>query len=117
MAFKLNISDKGKAWKKELDSEALVGMKIGEKIQGSDLAPEFQDYEFEITGATDSSGFAHKKDIPGTELRRILFGLGWGMHKKPRWLGKKKVQTPKGLRLKKTVRGNQLSEKTVQINL
>ena len=31
--------------------------------------------------------------------------------------GKKKVSTPKGLRLRKTVRGNQIGEKTVQINI
>ena len=117
MVFKLNISDKGKAWKKEIDSEAFIGKKIGESIEGNEISSDLSGYGFEITGATDNSGFAHKGDIQGTELRSVLLTLGWGMHKRPRKLGKKKVQTPHGLRLKKTYRGNQLSEKTVLINL
>jgi len=106
MPFKLNISDKGKAWKIEIEDEVLVGKVIGETIQGKDISEDLEGYELEITGASDIAGFPHKKDIEGPGLNKIMFNeKGWGMHaKKP------------GLRLRKTIRGTQLSEKTVQIN-
>ncbi len=117
MPFKLTIADKGKAWKIESTSETLVGKKIGEKIKGSDVGTDLDGYELEITGGSDSSGFPHKRDVEGPELKRVLLTKGWGMWQKPRKLGKKKVSTPDGLRLRKTVRGNRISEKTVQINM
>lgn len=117
MVFKLNISDKGKAWKIESESESLVGKKIGEKFDGKEISPDLEGYQLEITGATDFSGFPHKSDIEGPELKRVLLTKGWGMHKKPKKEGKKKVSTPNGLRYRKTVRGNQISEKTTQINI
>jgi len=117
MMFKLNISEKGKAWKLESDSELFVTMKVGDKILGKEISKDLEGYELEITGASDKAGFAHKKDVEGQEIRRVLLTQGWGMHKRPRKLGKKKVSTPNGLRLKKSVRGKQLSENTVQINI
>lgn len=117
MPFKLNISDKGKAWKLESTSETILGKAIGDKIKGEDISSDLTGYELEITGASDNSGFPHKKDVEGPELKRVLLTKGWGMWKKPRKLGKKKVATPHGLRLRKTVRGKLLSEKTIQINL
>ena len=117
MPFKLNISEKDKSWKFEIESDFLIGKKLGEKINGKEISKELEGYELEISGASDKSGFPYKKDIEGAELRKVLLIKGWGMHKKPKKEGKKKVKTPKGLRLRKTVRGNQISEKTVQINL
>lgn len=117
MPFKLTIADKGKAWKVESTSEILVGKKIGETIKGADVGTDLEGYELEITGGSDSSGFPHKKDVEGSELKRVLLTKGWGMWQKPRKLGKKKVSTPDGLRLRKTVRGNRISEKTIQINM
>lgn len=118
MPFKLNISSKdGKSWKLELESETLIGKKIGDKIQGSEISADLAGYELEITGASDMAGFPHKKDAEGPQLRGVLLTKGWGMHKKPRREGKKPVQTSKGLRLKKSVRGKELSDKTIQINL
>ena len=117
MVFKLNISDKGKAWKVESSNESIIGKKIGEEIDGSDLSENLQGYTLKITGGTDSSGFPHKSDVQGSELKRVILSKGWGMHKKPRRSGKKKLQTFDGLRLRKTVRGSQISEKSTQINL
>jgi small subunit ribosomal protein S6e len=117
MVFKLNISDKGKAWKIESNAESLIGKKIGDEVDGSDLAESLSGYTLKITGGTDSSGFPHKPNLQGSELKRLIFTKGWGMHKKPRRGGKKKVQTVKGLRLRKTVRGAQISEKSTQINI
>lgn len=117
MAFKLNISEKGKAWKVESSSEELIGKKIGDTLEGSELDEKLAGYTLKITGATDSSGFPHKSDIQGPEVKRVILTYGWGMHKRPRKAGKKKRQSPPGLRLRKTVRGTQLSEKTSQVNL
>lgn len=117
MVFKINISESGKTYKAETENEFFVGRHVGEKVHGKEIKHELEGYELEITGATDIAGFPHKKDVEGPELKRVLFTKGWGMRKKPRWAGKHKTQTSKGLRLKKTVRGKQLSEKTVQINM
>ncbi|MEK6908779.1 MAG: S6e family ribosomal protein [Nanoarchaeota archaeon] len=117
MVFKLNISDKGKAWKVESSAESLIGKKINEELDGSDLSESLSGYTLKITGGTDSSGFPHKSDVQGSELKRVILTKGWGMHKKPRRAGKKKLQTFKGLRLRKTVRGTQISEKSAQINM
>jgi ribosomal protein S6E (S10) len=116
MPFKLNISQKGKAWKLELDSEILVGKKITDKIPGKEISPELDGYELELTGATDFAGFPHSPNLEGPDKRRVLLTKGFGMHKKPKKEGKKKTSTPKGLRLRKSIRGSQISDKTIQIN-
>tara|TARA_Y100000034_G_scaffold128905_1_gene184392 strand:+ start:2553 stop:3272 length:720 start_codon:yes stop_codon:yes gene_type:complete len=117
MVFKLNISQKGKAWKLELDSEILVGKKLNEKIPGKEISQDLDGYELEITGATDFAGFPHMKNFEGPERRKVLLTKGPGLHKRPKKEGKKKVSTPKGLRYRKSQRGNQISDKTIQINL
>ena len=114
---KLNISEKGKAWKIEIEPEILSGRSLGDKVQGKDISADLVGFELEITGASDIAGFPQKKDVEGTEIRRVLLTKGWGMHKRPRKEGKKKVSTPKGLRLRKSVRGTVLSEKTIQVNI
>lgn len=106
MPFKLNISDKGKAWKIETSSELLIGKTLGEKIDGKDISADLSGYELEITGASDLSGFPSKKDVEGPEMRRVLLTRGWGMR-----------DNTEGMRRRKTVRGKQISEKTSQINL
>lgn len=116
--FKLNISEKGKSWKIESDSESLVGKKIGEKIKGSEISKDIDGFELEITGTSDTAGFPGKKDEEGSSLKRVLLKSGeWGCWKEPKGLRKEKPATPDGLRLKKTVRGNTISRDTVQINL
>lgn len=116
MAFKLNISNKGKAWKLEVESEFLVGKSIGEKFNGKEINPDLEGYELEITGGSDKAGFPMYKEIEGIGLKRVLLTKGWGMHKRPKG-DKKKVPQPKGLRLRKSVRGRTISDLIVQINL
>lgn len=118
MVFKINLSDKGKTWKIETDTEALVGRKIGEKIEGAEISADLSGYELEITGTSDKAGFPGFKEVEGTTLKGVLLTYGKGMHKKPKGLKKKKPnRKPKGLRLKKTVRGNTISRDIVQISL
>ncbi len=106
MPFKLNISEKGKSWKIEMESEFLVGKSVGEKISGKDIKPELEGYELEITGASDMAGFPHSKDVEGLGLKKLLLRKGWGMR-----------DNTEGLRLRKTVRGKVISQLTSQINL
>lgn len=117
MPFKINMSEKGKTFKLEADTEFLIGKKIGDKIEGKELKNELEGYELEITGTSDIAGFPGFKKIEGSGLKRVLLTYGFGMHKKPRKEGKKKVQSPKGLRLKKTLRGNTISKDVIQVNM
>jgi len=116
MVFKINVSHKGKTAKFETDNEALVDKLIGEKIPGTEISADLGAYELEITGTSDKAGFPGLKNVKGAGLKRMLLTYGIGMHKKPRGLSKKPVASPKGLKLRKTVRGNVISPDTVQIN-
>jgi len=118
--FKINIAEKnGKTYHLELESEELIGKELHDKINGEDISTNLKGYEFEITGASDSAGFTALESVEGTNLKRVLLGYGKGMHKRPRREGKKKVSNPKpkGLRMRKTVRGKVISPVIVQINL
>ena len=120
MPLKINISEKnGKTHHLDLESENLFMKTINEKIKGSDISSELHDYEFEITGASDKSGFPAMKEIDGIMLNRVLIGYGIGMKKRPKREGKKKRSNfkPNGLRMRKTARGKIISPEIVQINL
>ena len=113
--FKINVSHNGKTFKIETEDEKLIGHSIGDKIDGKLLDEKLTDYEIEITGTSDKAGFAGMKNTEGPNLKKALLGYGKGMHKKPKGL-KKFNKKPKGLRLRKTVRGKEISQATVQIN-
>ena len=120
MAFKINIGEKsGKTYKLEASASGLIDKEIGNKINGKEIKDDLEGYEFEITGASDSAGFPLLKEVPGQILKGVLLKYGKGMHKKPRREGKKPAadKKPRGLRLRKTVRGRVISEAVVQINL
>lgn len=106
MVFKLNIGFKGKSWKIDKDDEILIGKSIGDQFKGNEIGEDFANYEFEITGGSDFSGFPLKKGVEGIGLKRVLLKKGWGMKDKR-----------KGVRIRKTLRGQTISDKTVQINL
>ena len=106
MAFKLNISENGKAWKLEIESEFLVGKSVGDKIDGKEIKPELEGYELEITGGSDSAGFPLFKEVSGIGLKKVLFKKGWGMH-----------DSKDGIRRKKTVRGKTISSAVSLINM
>src|SRR3989344_7895673 len=107
MAFRLNMSDKGKAWRIELDCEALIGKRIGDKIHGKEIKEGLEGYEMEITGTSDKAGFPGHKDIDSPTLTKKLLTRGFGM----------KTASPHGLRLRKTLRGAIISEDIIQINM
>ena len=106
MPFKINISDKGKTLKLETESEALVGKNIGETFKGQDISPDLRGYELETTGTSDLSGIPGFKGLEGPGYHKRLLTKGPGMR-----------DTRKGIRLRKTNRGQEISLKTHQINL
>jgi ribosomal protein S6E (S10) len=115
MVFKINVSHNGKTFKVESESEDLAGHSINDKIDGKEFSPLLAGYELLITGTSDKSGFMGRAEINGPNLHKVLLGYGKGMHMKPK--GERKInRKPKGLRIRKTVRGREISAFTVQIN-
>jgi small subunit ribosomal protein S6e len=106
MTIKLNISDKGKAWKLEIPEEVLSGKSVGDKFDGKELKPELEGYELEITGGSDNAGFPLSKDVEGLGLKGVILTKGWGMK-----------DSTEGVRRKKTVRGKVVSGTTSQLNI
>lgn len=105
MPFKINISHKGKTYKLETESEVIVGKKIGEKIKGEDISNELDGYELQITGTSDISGIPGFKGLESSGYHKRLLTYGSGMKNRK-----------KGLRLRKTNRGEEISLKTSQVN-
>jgi small subunit ribosomal protein S6e len=105
MAFKINVSHKGKTYKSETENEALIGKKISEQLDGSNVSDDLKGYKLEITGTSDISGIPGKKGLDGSIYHRELLTLGFGMKDRR-----------KGIRLKKSLRGEEISIKTIQIN-
>jgi small subunit ribosomal protein S6e len=107
--FRLVISDPKlkKAYQIEMkapDSEKLIGKKLGDKINGELV--NAHGFEFEITGGSDKEGFPMRKDIRGTKRIRAILTGGTGFRPKA-----------KGERRRRSVRGNQISEDIIQINM
>ena len=120
MTFKINLGTKsGKTFKLEADAPGLVGKKLGEKIKGENVHADLAGYEFELAGASDAQGFTALKGVEGIGLKKELFTYGKAMHKRPKREGKWERSTPrpKGLRLRKSVRGETISPAISQINL
>ena len=115
MVFKINISHNGKTYKAETENEDLVGHSIQDKIDGKMISEDLSGYELLITGTSDKAGFTGMLNIDGPGLKKVLLSYGKGMKKKPK-RGKHPNTTPNGLRLRKTVRGKEISLDTVQIN-
>ncbi|MEK6825911.1 MAG: S6e family ribosomal protein [Nanoarchaeota archaeon] len=105
MPFKINIAEKGKTYKLETEAESLLGKNVGDTFDGKEIKPELEGYQLEITGGSDSAGFPLSKKVEGLALKRLLLKRGWGMR-----------DTKKGIRLRKTVRGKQISSTTTQLN-
>jgi small subunit ribosomal protein S6e len=116
MAFKINVSHKGKTIKFEVENEDLVGTIIGDKIAGKDVDASLEGYELMVTGTSDKAGFPGLPKVEGPRLQGVLLTYGLGMRKKPKGEHKRSTK-PKGLRLRKSVRGNEISLDTVQINI
>jgi small subunit ribosomal protein S6e len=111
MTIKLDIGDpkSKKTFHVETATEGFIGKRIGENVNGSMISEfaDLSDYEFTITGFSHMSGIPGLKKVQGPNLKRMLLTRGPGM----------RTKKPQGMRLKKTVHGNTITEKIVQINL
>jgi len=103
--MKAVISFKGKAFQKEVDSNLFIGKKIGEKISGNAIA-DMAGYEFELAGGSDKEGFPMRDGVSGMVRKKILVSSGTGY--KPKG---------EGIRRRKGVHGEVVSERIAQINL
>jgi len=106
---RLVISDPkiGKTRQIEVDDKKirpLIGNKIGDTVSGNPFG--FPGYEFQITGGSDSDGVPMRFDVHGGVRKKILMSKGPGYHPKRR-----------GLRRRKMVCGNLITEEMAQINL
>jgi len=107
-SFKINIADPktSKCYKTEVKDEKaapLVGLNIGENIEGSKLG--IDGYELQVTGGTDYCGFPMRKGILGERKRIVIYkGVGFkgGL---------------KGMRKRKTVCGHKINDKISAVNL
>jgi small subunit ribosomal protein S6e len=102
---KIVISDPKtrKAWQVEKDVKFLIGKKIGDKFDGSLIG--LPGYVLEITGGSDKDGFPMRADLPGTARKKVLLASGPGYRPEK-----------KGVKRRKYVRGNTISEDIAQIN-
>jgi len=106
--MKIVISDPkaGKSYGIDLakDKEgALLGKKIGDKLEGGAVGAD--GYELEITGGSDIAGFPMRADVSGPRRVGVVLSEGTGI----RPMGK-------GMRAKRNVRGNIISDQIVQVN-
>ena len=105
-SFKLTVSDqKGKSISRELkdnDANVLLGLQVGQETDASILGLQGK---IKITGGSDKSGVAMRGDVAGVPRKRILISKGVGLQ-----------DVKKGLRKRKLVRGNIISEEIYQIN-
>ena len=104
--FKFTLSDKkGKSITRELkdsDANSLIGLQIGEQIDASVFGLKGN---VMITGGSDKSGITMRSDVHGMPRKYVLISKGVGFK-----------TTEKGLRKRKLVRGNTISEEIYQIN-
>ena len=104
--FKITISDtKGKSIIKELkedDAGPLLGLLVGQETDASLVGLKGK---IKITGGSDKSGVPMRGDLLGTARKRILISKGVGLQ-----------DVKKGLRKRKLLRGNTISEEIYQIN-
>jgi len=107
----------------EIEDESIkrffYGKKIGDIIEGDAIG--FPGYKFQIRGGSDIAGFPHIKGLPGMALRKVLKSGPPGYRPKKYRVEKKtggyKIINLKNMRRKKSVRGEELSEWTRQINM
>ena len=114
-SFKFVISDKERSVQVEKDQKdcPVLGKKIGEAIPGDFLGLE--GYEILITGGHDNSGFPMLKNVDGAVKKELLLTKGKGFDARLK-RKKKLMDAKKGLRKRKTIRGNAISLETSQIN-
>lgn len=107
--FEVVISDPkdGNSYQKKVDGQhanRIIGKTIGGEVDG--IFVGLPGYKLQITGGSDIDGFPMKKNIPGTVRKKVLGKGGVGFRSQE-----------KGVKKKKTLRGNTVSDQLNQINM
>ena len=104
--FKLTISDiNGKSLSKELkdsDANPLLGLQLGNETDATVVGLTGK---LKLTGGSDKSGVPMRSDVHGSARKRVLLSKGVGLN-----------DTEHGVRVRKLIRGNTISEEVYQIN-
>lgn len=104
MAFKVVVSQKENTYQIETEeTKQFNGLIIGDEFDGDII--DLPGYKLKITGGSDKNGFTMKSDVTGTRRVKSLLTGGVGYNPKQ-----------KGVKRRKTVRGNTIAEDIVQIN-
>ena len=88
---------------KDQQAQPLLGMKIGEEVDGSLLGLQGR---VKITGGSDKAGFPMRGDISGGVKKYVLMTKGIGFRK----------DAGEGKKRRKLVRGNTITDEIYQIN-
>ena len=87
----------------EARASPLIGKRIGEVMDGA--AVDLPAHKIQIMGGSDKDGFPMRPSVHGGVRRRILLAGGVGFN-----------PTNEGMRRRKTIRGNVITDEIVQIN-
>ena len=107
--FKLIISDPEQGTSKAIElqetrSAPLIGRKVGDILDGS--IADMPGNKVQIMGGSDKDGFPMRPSVHGGVRRRVILSGGVGFNPQN-----------EGMRKRKTVRGNVITDDIVQINL
>ena len=103
MQVTIGTSD-GETFQQEIEETGqLIGKKVGEEFDGGIVGLE--GYTLKVTGGSDTSGFPMRKSIEGSERKRVLLEEGAGIE-----------EDEDGVRRRKSVRGNTVSDEIEQLN-
>ncbi len=109
--MKIVFSDpkSGDSFQKEVEKSKaaqLLGKKIGDEIPGAIAG--LDGYTLKLTGGSTDDGAPMRFDIPGTKITHALLPSGPGINEKK--------YLEKGMRIKKRVAGQAVTERTAQLN-
>jgi len=107
--FKVIVSDPEAGTSKVVELEEaratpLIGKKISEVVDGSIV--DLPGHKAQIMGGSDKDGFPMRPSVHGGVRRRIVLSGGVGF-----------TPTNEGMRKRKTIRGNVITDEIVQINM
>jgi len=105
MPFKVVIGEPKtrRAYQVERDVPSLIGMKIGDTFDGGSVG--LSGFTLEITGGSDKEGFPMRAEVPGPGRKKMLLSGQPGFRP---WR--------KGMRKRKYIRGNTISDSIMQVN-